>query len=157
MLSAATLDTYTTAVGNVGSSYSNLLATGVRLDIPKNFAQPKQAAQVNMFGNDVFDVTAPGIRDGTANPTFFARDQHRTHLFDNNRTANAAPVPNFDDCNELFTDEVLQRRGELIWNITNEQELYTPGFIDRGTFNVPHVGFTAFRYLKPATTLNRVQ
>jgi hypothetical protein len=152
--------------GNSGSPSSWMLrATSDDFTLPtKSFAVPKGAASINAFGNDNFDNRAPGVRDLMTNPSLFARTEHRTNLYDNNRIqANAPPALNYysgsnGGWENFDTNPAAQRLGQFWWNTLHvPAALDTVGFIERGQYVTPHTGFTAFRFLRPATTVGLIQ
>lgn len=104
------------------------------------------------------DLQAPGVRDGIARPAPFATTIQRGSLFDTNRVENNAPLPNWDYAWSTFTAPNVQRLGSYWWENTHDvRNKRTPGmFIDQGEYLVPRTGFTALRYLRPASTLKPI-
>ena len=111
---------------------------------------------VHVYGNDNMDLTAPGVRDLVGNPSAFAANSYRSQLYDNH-SLNAAPAM-AESWFDTVTKPAFQRLGSFWYTVTHQVcALSTPGFIERGQFITPYTGFTAFRYLRPHTTLGVMQ
>ena len=115
---------------------------------------PHTASQVNAMYNDNADFAAPGVRDNVANPSLFLTNSLRTNVFDTGRTVNNAPIPNWETGYDNITSAQEQRVAAYWWDITHgdSYKMSTPKFMERGQFIVPKTGFTALRFLTPAST-----
>ncbi len=133
------------------------LAQDFKLPPKTNYLERNGANAFDMAGtNTVLDLAAPGVRDNIANPSAFARTAYRSSLFDTHRTENNAPIWNNDTMYDFFTSKPAQKRGSYWWEATHVQQNFTAGFVERGEFSVPKTGFTAFRYLRPSSTMKAI-
>lgn len=142
-------------IGGITNAQSAMMEESTFAPTVPKTVMPRAAAYTNVLTNDNLDLAAPGVRDNVANPQLFMTPYTRTNLFDNGRTANAAPIPNWEQQMDRFTDPVHQRLGAFWWKTCVSDNVWQdkPGFEERGQFSVPKVGFTALRHLKPQSTL----
>ena len=119
------------------------------LVMPRNAtSMPKEFASIDGWTNWEADRMPPGVREGIPQPSKFAQVQHRSSLFDNPRS-NAF---NWDQMSDFVTGPTAQRQGAYWWDVlANNQTLDCPKFAMRGTWNAAPTGFTALRFLTPAS------
>ncbi len=107
--------------------------------------------------NDRADLRAPGIRDQIPDPSRVYLGPYRSNLYDTARdtSVNNNPIPNWNENIPSFMQSAQnQRLGAAIWQVLQETpQVNGIRWSDRGQFSVPCTGFSAFRDLKPRSTM----
>lgn len=124
--------------------------------VPDTYMAPMRGNDVIPFLTDRVDLKAPGVRDQLNDVNMPQLGPFMPATFYPQRVNNNAPILNMDQRvpDFLFNEPWAQARGAYLWKVCHDtKDLLHPSFQERGSFNVPYTGFSAFADLAPRSTL----
>lgn len=117
--------------------------------------QQKEAPHWQIGFQENIDLKAPGVRDavpGRSGAISTGWD-HRTNVFDNQRTVQVAPWLNWEGAPWLWSSEWMARRGAYMYQMLLDSDQGNKALNkDTGVFTPSPYPPTALRFLKPVST-----